>query len=205
MRYILASNNQKKLKEMREILTALGAEVLSQSEAGLTLEAEETGTTFLENALIKARAACAALNEPAIADDSGLATEALNGEPGVYSARYGGEACQNDEERFYLLLKNLESQENRRAKFVSAIACVFPNGDEITAMGECPGLITRAPRGEGGFGYDPIFEVEGTGKTMAELHPEEKNAVSHRGRAMREFALKLKEYRERKGLYHADK
>lgn len=205
MRYILASNNPKKLHEMREILTAMGAEVLSQSEAGLTLEAEETGVTFLENALIKARTACAALNEPAIADDSGLAAEALDGEPGVYSARYGGEACQNDEERLYLLLKNLEGKENRRAKFVSAIACVFPNGDEITAIGDCPGVITHKPRGEGGFGYDPIFEVEGTGKTMAELRPEEKNAVSHRGRAIREFALKLKEYRERKGLYHADK
>lgn len=205
MRFILASNNQKKLREMREILTGLGAELLSQSEAGLNLEAEETGATFLENALIKARAACAALSEPAIADDSGLAAEALNGEPGVYSARYGGETCQNDEERLFLLLKNLEGRENRRAKFVSAIACVFPNGDEITATGECSGLITHAPRGGGGFGYDPVFEVEGTGKTMAELRPEEKNAVSHRGRAMGEFALKLREYREREGLYHADK
>lgn len=197
MRYILASHNQKKLKEMREILTSMGAEVLPQKEAGLTLEAEETGTTFLENALIKARAACEALNEPAIADDSGLMAEALNGEPGVYSARYGGEACQNDEERLYLLLKNMEGRENRRAKFVSAIACVFPNGDEITTIGECPGLITREPRGEGGFGYDPVFQVEGTGKTMAELSPQEKNIVSHRGRAMREFERKLREYQKR--------
>lgn len=194
MRFILASNNKGKLREMKAILSEFGADVLSQSEAGLILEAEETGSTFEENALIKARAACKALNEPAIADDSGLAVEALGGAPGVYSARYGGEACQNDTERVHLLLKNLESEENRNASFVSCIACVFPNGDVITARGECEGVIALVPRGEGGFGYDPVFEIPAIGKTMAELSDVEKNAVSHRGRALKIFEMKLREY-----------
>ncbi len=194
MRYILASNNKGKLKEMKAILSDLGSEVVSQSEAGLELEAEETGSTFEENALIKARAASEALSEPAIADDSGLAVEALDGAPGVFSARYGGDACHNDDERVHLLLKNLESFEHRNAKFVSCIACVFPNGDVVTARGECEGKITAEPRGEGGFGYDPIFEIPGTGKTMAELSEEEKNAISHRGKALKIFEKKLREY-----------
>ena len=194
MRFILASNNKGKLREMKAILSEFDADVLSQSEAGLILEAEETGSTFEENALIKARAACKALNEPAIADDSGLAVEALGGAPGVYSARYGGEACQNDTERVHLLLKNLESEENRNASFVSCIACVFPNGDVITARGECEGVIALVPRGEGGFDYDPVFEIPAIGKTMAELSDVEKNAVSHRGRALKIFEMKLREY-----------
>jgi len=194
MRFILASNNKGKLKEMKAILSELGAQVISQSEAGLNLEAEETGETFEENAIIKARAACNALGEPAIADDSGLAVEALGGAPGVYSARYGGEACQNDTERVYLLLKNLEGEKNRNAKFVSSIACVFPNGDVLTAGGECEGTITLVPRGEGGFGYDPVFELPNQGRTMAELEGGEKNAVSHRGRALKNFEMKLREY-----------
>lgn len=192
MRYILASNNKGKLKEMKAILAALGEEVVSQSEGGLSIEAEETGSTFEENALIKAKAACEALSEPAIADDSGLAVEALGGAPGVYSARYGG--CTNDSERVNLLLKNMEGEKNRRAKFVSCIACCFPNGDVITARGECAGVITLDPRGEGGFGYDPVFEFPETGKTMAELSEEEKNAVSHRGKALKIFEMKLREY-----------
>lgn len=192
MRYILASNNKGKLKEMKAILADLSAEVVSQSEAGLSLEADETGTTFEENALIKARAACKALSEPAIADDSGLAVETLGGAPGVYSARYGG--CATDEERVKLLLKNLSGERNRRAKFVSCIACCFTNGDVITARGECEGIITFAPRGEGGFGYDPIFELPETGRTMAELSDEEKNTVSHRGKALKIFEMKLREY-----------
>lgn len=193
MRFILASNNQKKLTELRDILSRAGAEVISQREAGLELEAEETGVTFEENALIKARAACAALGEPAIADDSGLVVEALNGEPGVYSARYGGDACGSDEERTALLLKNMEGMEDRRAKFVSCVACAFPNGDVITAHGQCHGEITAAPRGDGGFGYDPIFQLP-SGKTMAELTAEEKNRVSHRGEALKNFENKLREY-----------
>ncbi len=194
MRYILASNNKKKLIELRGILSATGAEVVSQSEAGLDLEVEESGTSFEENALLKAQAACDALGEPAIADDSGLVVEALNGEPGVYSARYGGEECKNDSERVDLLLRNMKNISDRRAKFVSCIACVFPNGDIITARGECTGVITFAPRGEGGFGYDPVLELSNTGRTMAELSQDEKNAVSHRGAALKIFEQKLREY-----------
>ena len=194
MRYVLASNNKAKLKELITILSGFGAEVVSQTEAGLSFEADETGTTFEENALIKARAACEALSEPAIADDSGLAVEALDGSPGVYSARYGGDTCKDDADRVRLLLKNLERIEQRSANFVSCIACVFPNGDVITARGECEGIITFEPRGNGGFGYDPVFEILGTGRTMAELTEEEKNAVSHRGNALRIFEKKLREY-----------
>lgn len=193
MRFILASNNEKKLRELKAILDGMGAEVLSQSEAGLTLEAEETGSTFEENAFIKAQAACRALGEPAIADDSGLVVEALGGAPGVYSARYGGDACKTDSERTAFLLKNMEGRNDRRAKFVSCIACVFPNGDRLCAMGECHGEIAASPRGEGGFGYDPVFLLP-SGKTMAELAPEEKNKLSHRGRALKIFETKLREY-----------
>lgn len=194
MRFILASNNKKKLVELRDILSGSGAEVISQSEAGLELEVDETGATFEENALLKARAACEALNNPAIADDSGLVVDALGGEPGVYSARYGGDACKDDFERTALLLKNMADATNRSARFVSCIACVFPNGDVIEARGECEGVITLEPRGEGGFGYDPVFEFTELGKTMAELAPNYKNAVSHRGAALRIFEKKLREY-----------
>lgn len=198
MKLVLASNNKKKLTELRDILSDAGVEVLSQSEAGLDLEVEETGTTFEENAFLKAEAACKSLGIPAIADDSGLVVEALGGEPGVYSARYGGDACKNDEERTALLLKNMEGKTDRRARFVSAIACVFPSGEVITARGECHGLITHAPRGEGGFGYDPVFEFPESGRTMAELSKDEKNAVSHRGTALKNFEMKLREHNAHK-------
>ena len=198
MRFVLASNNKKKLAELKTILADLNAEVLSQSEAGLNFEAEETGVTFEENALIKAKAAADALNETAIADDSGLVVEALGGEPGVYSARYGGDSCHSDEERTALLLKNMEGVTDRSAMFVSCIACVFPNGELITARGECKGTIIHSARGDGGFGYDPVFVPDGMQKTMAELSPEEKNAVSHRGAALRNFETKLR-------IYYADK
>lgn len=193
MRFILASNNKNKLREMSEILGEVGAQVVSQREAGFSVEAEETGLTFEENALIKATAACVALGEPAIADDSGLVVEALGGAPGILSARYGGADCKDDAQRTAFLLKNMEDAEDRSAKFVCCIACVFPNGDLISARGECLGVITRSPRGDGGFGYDPVFEVP-SGKTMAELTPEEKNALSHRGQALKIFDQKLREY-----------
>ena len=194
MRFVIASNNKKKLTELKTILSGFGAQVVSQSEAGLDFEAEETGTTFEENALIKAGAACKALGEPSIADDSGLVVDALKGQPGVYSARYGGISCASDEDRMNLLLKNMQGKTDRRARFVSCIACVFPNGDVITARGECEGVITHEPRGEGGFGYDPVFELPGKRMTMAELSAEEKNAVSHRGAALRNFEEKLRKY-----------
>ena len=135
MRFILASNNKGKLSEMSAILSDFGIQVCSQSQAGLSLEAEETGTSFEENAIIKARAACNALGEPSVADDSGLVVEALGGEPGVYSARYGGESCNSDSQRMQLLLKNMQGQENRSACFVSCIACAFPNVVLMSAQG----------------------------------------------------------------------
>lgn len=197
MRFILASNNAKKLKELKEILSQFDIEVVSQKDAGLDLDVEETGTTFAENALLKARAACAASGCPAVADDSGLAVEALGGAPGVYSARYGGEnggKLKTDEDRYMLLLKNMADKEQREAKFVSSIACVFPNGDILTAEGECHGEIAREPQGDGGFGYDPVFWLPDQGKTMAELLPEEKNAISHRGNALKKFKIELEDY-----------
>ena len=172
----------------------LDVEVLSQHEAGVDIEVEETGSSFEENAYLKAKAACEASGCPAVADDSGLEVEVLNGEPGIYSARYGGAKCSSDEDRLNYLLKNMESLEQRRAKFVSCIVCVFPGGDTIQAMGEFQGEILKAPRGTGGFGYDPIFYVPEYGMTAAEMAPEQKNAISHRGKALRDFKERLREY-----------
>ena len=193
MKLVLASKNQKKLVEMNDILSHLGIEVCSEAEAGVDIEVEETGTTFEENSLLKARAVMEASGLPAIADDSGLCVDALNGAPGVYSARYGGEGL-SDEERYRMLLENMRGQMPRTAKFVSVITCCFPNGDTLTARGECPGTISFAPMGEGGFGYDPVFFLPKLKKTFAQLAPEEKNAVSHRGRALEAFQAKLEEY-----------
>ena len=193
MRLVLASKNQKKIKEMNEILAALGVEVCSQAEAGVDLDVEETGTTFEENSLLKAKAVMEASGLPAIADDSGLCVTCLNDAPGVYSARYGGEGL-DDIGRYQLLLANMRGQLDRSAKFVSVITCCFPNGDVITARGECPGTIAFAPMGEGGFGYDPVFFVPELKKTFAQLSAEEKNSMSHRGRALEIFKGKLEDY-----------
>ena len=193
MKLILASNNAHKLEELRAILSSLGMEVVSQKEIGLDLEPEETGTTFEENARIKARAVMQATGLPAIADDSGLCVDALNGAPGVYSARYGGEGL-DDTGRYRLLLENMRGQSPRTARFVSVITCCFPNGDILTARGECEGTIAFAPMGEGGFGYDPVFFLPRLKKTFAQLTADEKNAISHRGRALEAFRVKLEEY-----------
>ena len=193
MKLVLASKNQKKLVEMNEILSHLGIQVCSEAEAGVDVEVEETGTTFEENSLLKARAVMEASGMPAIADDSGLCVDALNGAPGVYSARYGGEGL-DDTGRYRLLLENMRGQTPRTANFVSVITCCFPNGDVLTARGECPGTIAFAPMGEGGFGYDPVFFIPSLKKTFAQLSPEEKNAISHRGKALEAFRVKLEEY-----------
>ena len=193
MKLVLASQNKKKLVEMNDILSSLGIEVCSQADAGVDLEPEETGTTFEENSQIKAKAVMEASGLPAIADDSGLCVDALRGAPGVYSARYGGEDL-SDEGRYRLLLENMQGQMPRTAQFVSVITCCFPNGDVLTARGECPGTIAFAPMGEGGFGYDPVFFVPPLKKTFAQLSPEEKNAVSHRGKALKLFQEKLEVY-----------
>lgn len=190
MKAVLASHNKKKMAEMRAILGELGVEVLSQSDVGVDMEPEETGTTFEENSRIKATAIMEATGLPAIADDSGLVVEALNGAPGVYSARYGGEGL-DDTDRWQLLLKNMEGKENRACKFVSVICCAFPDGTELMARGEVHGVVAQGPKGEGGFGYDPVFWLPERGKSMAELTPEEKNQISHRGNALRVFKKEL--------------
>ena len=194
MRFVLASHNKGKLSEMQEILGELGVEVVLQSDVGLDLEPEETGATFLENAAIKARAVMEASGLPAIADDSGLCVDFLQGAPGIYSARYGG--LEDDKARNALLLSNLRGSTNRAAHFHSAIVCVFPNGDQVAAQGDCHGTIAFVPMGENGFGYDPVFFVPQLRKTFAQLTAEEKNAISHRGNALRAFAGELKKYLE---------
>ncbi len=193
MKMVLASKNQKKMKEMNEILSGMGVEVCLQSDVGIDIDVEETGTTFEENSLLKAKAVMEASGLPAIADDSGLCVDALNGAPGVYSARYGGDGL-DDTGRYKLLLANMPRGAARTAKFVSVITCCFPGGEVLTARGECPGTIAFAPMGEGGFGYDPVFFLPKLKKTFAQLAPEEKNAVSHRGRALEAFQAKLEEY-----------
>lgn len=193
MKLVLASKNPKKLKEMNEILSGMGVEVCLQADAGIDIDVEETGSTFEENSLLKARAVMEASGLPAIADDSGLCVDALNGAPGVYSARYGGEGL-DDAGRYRLLLSSMPMGQARTAKFVSVITCCFPNGDVLTARGECPGTVAFAPMGEGGFGYDPVFFLPKLKKTFAQLSPEEKNAISHRGRALEAFQAKLEEY-----------
>ncbi|MCI5499334.1 MAG: XTP/dITP diphosphatase [Clostridiales bacterium] len=188
MKVVLASQNKKKIVEMRAILSQMGVEVLSQADAGVNLEPEETGTTFEENSRIKAKAVMEATGLPAIADDSGLMVDALGGEPGVYSARYGGEGL-DDTGRWQLLLKNMEGKADRTCKFVSVICCCFPDGTEVMARGECPGILAQGPSGDGGFGYDPIFYLPQLGKTMAQLTPEEKNKISHRAKALAGFQI----------------
>ncbi len=193
MKFVLASHNPGKLAEMQSILSGYGVEVVSPAEVGVSLEVEETGGTFGENAMLKAKAYCEASGLPAIADDSGLCVDALNGGPGVYSARYGGEDL-DDRGRCMLLLSNLRGQTTRAAHFSCAIACAFPDGRTLTAEGRCDGAIAFAPLGDGGFGYDPLFLLTEKGKTFGQLSPEEKSAVSHRGKALAAFAAELGAY-----------
>ena len=193
MKYVLATHNPGKLKEMGAILARFGVEVVSPKDLGLTVDVEETGTTFAENAMLKAKAICAAAQLPAIADDSGLCVDALNGGPGGYSARYGGEGL-DDRGRYLLLLNNMRGQTTRAAHFACAIACAFPNRDTLTAEGRCDGTIAFAPMGDGGFGYDPVFFVPEKAQTFGQLTAEEKSAISHRGRALESFVGKLETY-----------
>ena len=197
MKFILASQNRHKLVEMQSILEKHGVEVVLQSDMGLKVDVEETGTTFAENAMLKAKAVMEVSGLPAIADDSGVCVDALNGAPGIYSARYGGEGL-DDTKRYELLLQNMRGVTSRSAHFTSAIACIFPNGDTLEAEGICPGTIAYAPQGDGGFGYDPVFFLPELRKTYAQLTPEEKAAVSHRGKALEIFDVKLREYLKEK-------
>lgn len=190
MTFVLATANPGKIAEMKDILSEIGVDIVTRDDLGITIDVEETGTTFIENATLKARAICKAANMPAIADDSGLCVDALGGEPGVYTSSYGGEELSN-RERYMYLLKQMKNTEQRTAKFVSTIVCAFPNGDILTATGECCGTIATQPCGDGGFGYDPVFIPDGYKKTMGEMTPDEKNAISHRGKSLREFVRLL--------------
>ena len=194
MDFLIATHNMKKRAELERILKPIGVRVLLAEEAGVELtDVEETGVTFEENAFLKADSGCKESGMPCIADDSGLAVDALDGAPGVYSARYGHKA--SDKERTAYLLENMKDvpEERRGAKFVCVITCLFPDGRKIVARGECPGVIARAPHGENGFGYDPVFYLPELGMTYAELPSEQKNAISHRARALQDFCRKYQE------------
>ncbi|MDR2502434.1 MAG: RdgB/HAM1 family non-canonical purine NTP pyrophosphatase [Oscillospiraceae bacterium] len=184
MKYLFATTNPGKIVEMRRLLRDF--DIATPAELGLALDVAENGATFFENARLKARAYCAASGFPAIADDSGLCVRALGGAPGIYSARTLAA------EGIDALLRKLEGAEDRQASFVCSIVCAYPDGRSLSAEGECRGEIARAPRGAFGFGYDPVFEVLGAGRTMAEMTAEEKDALSHRGIAARSLARKLR-------------
>ncbi|MBQ3194509.1 MAG: RdgB/HAM1 family non-canonical purine NTP pyrophosphatase [Oscillospiraceae bacterium] len=195
MKVVLASKNKHKLVEISQITEKFGFELVLQSELGVDIDVEETGTTFEENSFLKAEAVMKATGLPALADDSGIAVDALNGEPGIYSARYGFDDSLDDWGRLLLLLKNTEHVPDgqRQAQFVCVITMVTPDGKTIQARGEIHGELTREARGENGFGYDPIFYYPPLGKTTAELSSEEKNRVSHRANALNVLKEKLKE------------
>lgn len=190
--FLIASHNMKKRDELCRILAPLGIEIKTAEQAGVMLtDVEENGETFYENALLKAQSGCRESGMPCVADDSGLVVDYLAGAPGVYSARFAGEHG-NDDKNNAKLLKLLSDVplEERTARFVSVVCCVFPNGDIISARGECEGYIGFEKKGDGGFGYDPIFMVGD--KSFAELTPEGKDALSHRGKALNMLSEKLR-------------
>ncbi len=195
MEIVFATGNNDKMREIRQILGGLNAEIKSMKEAGIDLDIEENGQTFEENALIKAKAVSGMCKDSIVlADDSGLEIDYLNKEPGIYSARYLGRDTSYTEKNT-IILEKLEGvpEEQRTARFVCAIAACLPNGKEIVIRATMEGIIGYEIAGENGFGYDPIFFLPEYGKTSAELSPEEKNAVSHRGKALRLMEGKLRE------------
>ena len=195
MKVVLASKNPHKLVEISQITEKFGMELVLESQLGVDIDVEETGSTFEENSFIKAEAVMRATGLPALADDSGICVDALGGEPGIYSARYGFDDSLDDFGRLQLLLKNTEQVPDgkRQAQFVCVITFVTPEGQVIQARGEVHGELLRAPAGEGGFGYDPIFYYPPFGKSLAQVSPAEKNSVSHRANALKVFYEKLKE------------
>ena len=190
---VVASGNAHKIHEISQIFTDF--EVVSQKQMGFDVDVEETGVTFMENALIKARAACEALGCMVLADDSGLCVDGLGGAPGVYSARYCGHHG-SDEENRATLLKNMQGMTDRRAHFTCALALVYPDGREVLAEGHTCGTILEIEDGVGGFGYDPLFKSEDLGKTFGQATEEEKNAVSHRFRGLQILLKKWQEAEE---------
>ncbi len=195
MDLVLASNNQGKLREISQLLEPFGLEIKTAAQAGFTEDVEETGNTFEANARLKACTVAKALGLPALADDSGLTVDALGGAPGVYSARYAGPGA-SDTDRSSKLLKELAEvpTDKREAAFVCVMACCLPSGQVLTAEGRLEGRIALEPAGNNGFGYDPVFELPDRGCTVAQLSAEEKNAISHRGRALRKLAKNLVEF-----------
>ncbi len=200
-RIIFATGNKNKIREIHEILGDLGWEILSMKEAGIDLDIVEDGTTFEENALIKAKAVAAQCNDIVLADDSGLEIDYLNKEPGIYSARYAGEDTSYDIKN-QMLLDRLQGvpREKRTARFVCAIAAVLPNGEVLHSEGTIEGIIGYEEQGENGFGYDPIFYLPQYGCTTAQLEPDVKNELSHRGKALRAIKEQLRKYCE-EGAY----
>lgn len=193
-RFVVATQNLDKLEEIARLLRPIGIEPVSLKEVGVDFsDVEETGDTFLENARIKARAAFEKSGLPSIGDDSGLAVDALNGAPGIYSARYAGEGATN-QMRIEKLLRNLEGvpEKKRTARFVCAVCCILESGEELCVQGECEGTIAFEPAGEGGFGYDPVFLIE-DGRSFAQLTDREKDGISHRGRALLKLQKALRE------------
>lgn len=198
--FIIASNNQGKVREIDRILNPLNIAAVTAKSRGITLDdVDETGVTFAENAELKARAAFERTGMPAIADDSGLSVDALDGAPGVYSARYAGEGA-SDADRIAKLLDNMKDvpDGDRSAHFTCSICCIIDSDTMIKAEGTCSGVIARSPKGNGGFGYDPVFLME-DGRTFGELSSDEKDAVSHRGKALRALFKQLKDYFEKMG------
>lgn len=197
MRLIIASNNAHKIKEFKAILSPYFAQILSMQEAGIVLDVEEDGATFEENAQKKAQEIQQLLpNDAILADDSGLAVEALNGAPGVFSARYAGNG-HNDEHNNQKLIKEMKNKTNRKAKFICALAFFRPNCEAISVRGICEGEIQYELMGVNGFGYDPLFQVDGFNKTFGQLSAEEKDQVSHRARAIRALRDELEKETEK--------
>ncbi len=191
---VFATGNEGKMREVRLILKDLGLPVLSMKEAGVSLDIEENGTTFAENAMIKAKAVWQQTGGIVLADDSGLVVDYLGGEPGVYSARYLGEDTSYEIKNQAIIDRLADAKEEERtARFVSAIAAVLPDGSELVTEGTVEGLIAHEPAGNGGFGYDPIFYLPEYGVTSAEIPIEKKNEISHRGKALEAMKIKLRE------------
>ena len=190
-KFLIASNNQHKIEEFKKIFDVLGFDLVTPKDMNISCDPEENGTTFEENSLIKAREFFKLSGIPTVADDSGLCVDALQGEPGIYSARYGG--CITDEDRLYFLLSNMKDKTDKKAHFACAIACVLSENQEFTVRGNVYGKIIDGPKGECGFGYDPIFVPDGYDQTFAQMPSQQKNKISHRANALCAFAEKLKE------------
>lgn len=195
MRVVLASQNRHKLTEIQAILAQYDMELVLQSDLGVRIDVEENGSTFEENSELKARAVMEATGLPAIADDSGLCVDVLDGAPGIYSARYGAPDCVTDRDRLNYLLQNMRGvrSEERTARFVCVITLLYSDGRKLVARGSCEGMIAFEPSGEGGFGYDPVFYVPSQGCTFAQMGADRKNSISHRANALLRLEQMLEE------------